>query len=184
MPLLWVYAAFESGLMINYPGHGNYPTGYDPRARPWYRGGKGVRGHHWGAPYRDVSGVTLQMPASHGLFDPRGAFIGMVGIDVNLADMSKSLRLASLPGWKRSFLVDNRAMIIVDTADTAGPEHAPDDTLELKRIPYADVAADIEAQRALGTVRQGDLRVVYTRLDVIPWYVVAVIDERRFRASL
>jgi sigma-B regulation protein RsbU (phosphoserine phosphatase) len=34
--LHWVYASLENGVHIAYPGHGGYPTGYDPRKRPWY----------------------------------------------------------------------------------------------------------------------------------------------------
>ncbi len=33
----WVYASLENGVHISYPGHGGYPTGYDPRKRPWYK---------------------------------------------------------------------------------------------------------------------------------------------------
>ena len=35
--LIWLYACLANGVYISYPGHGGYPTGYDPRKRPWYK---------------------------------------------------------------------------------------------------------------------------------------------------
>jgi sigma-B regulation protein RsbU (phosphoserine phosphatase) len=29
--LIWAYVSLENGVHISYPGHGGYPTGYDPR---------------------------------------------------------------------------------------------------------------------------------------------------------
>ncbi|MGI9535602.1 MAG: hypothetical protein ACR2PB_00925, partial [Desulfocapsaceae bacterium] len=40
--LFWIYASLESGIHISYPGHGGYPTDYDPRLRPWYTQAKDV----------------------------------------------------------------------------------------------------------------------------------------------
>ena len=34
--LIWAYVSLENGVHISYPGHGGYPTGYDPRKRLWY----------------------------------------------------------------------------------------------------------------------------------------------------
>lgn len=38
--LIWAYVSLENGVHISYPGHGGYPTGYDPRKRLWYKGQK------------------------------------------------------------------------------------------------------------------------------------------------
>jgi len=31
-----VYVGLENGLHVSFPGHGNYPAGFDPRQRPWF----------------------------------------------------------------------------------------------------------------------------------------------------
>jgi eukaryotic-like serine/threonine-protein kinase len=184
LPLLSVYAGFESGLLISYPGNDGYPPDFDPRRRPWYRSGKALLGHNWGRPYRDKSGGTLQLPATLALFDQTEALMGLVAIDVDLADLADKLRMPELPGWQRSYLVDDEARVIVDTSAPQGPAAADDDTLQLERFPAPEVVAAIGDRRPLGTVRRGDGRLVFTRLDVIPWYVVVALDEQAFVASL
>lgn len=184
VPLLWIYAAFENGLMINYPGNDDYPQGYDPRKRPWYRIAKNEGGHQWGRPYRDISGGTLQLPSTRALFDDAGVFIGLAAIDVRLNDLAAKLHMPEISGWRRSYLVDDDGRVIVDTGATPNAPSASDDAVELDLLDLPQVVAAIREGRSLGLVTRASDRVVFTQLDVIPWYVVAVIDEAAFTASI
>ncbi len=81
--LHWVYASLESGVHISYPGHGGYPTGYDPRKRPWYKMAKKSKTLTW-LPIVDATTrqliLTLSMPFKY----PDGSLAGIAGMDIKI----------------------------------------------------------------------------------------------------
>jgi sigma-B regulation protein RsbU (phosphoserine phosphatase) len=82
--LIWVYASLDSGLHISYPGHGGYPTGYDPRKRHWYQIAKESKSPAWHPMVDATTGqltLTVSMPFRH----PDGSLAGVVGMDIKLA---------------------------------------------------------------------------------------------------
>ena len=81
---LWHYAALDVGVGMVYPAHGEYPTDYDPRQRPWYQKVRKTG---------DVSWMPLTIDASTGqpvitvatpVRSANGAFIGATAIDLPL----------------------------------------------------------------------------------------------------
>lgn len=93
-PLLrWQYVVLDNGLSAAYPGHGGYPPGFDPRARPWYEAQRREPGLHWYRPHIDASTGALVMNATMPLHDHRGRFAGITGIDVDLMATFEVLRL-------------------------------------------------------------------------------------------
>jgi len=82
--LLWAYASLESGVHISYPGHGGYPTGYDPRKRSWYKNAKKSMTLTWipmvDATTRQLT-LTVSMPFKH----RDGSLAGVAGMDIKLA---------------------------------------------------------------------------------------------------
>ncbi len=82
--LIWVYASLESGVHISYPGHGGYPTGYDPRKRHWYKMAKKSKAPMWhpmvDATTRQLT-LTVSMPFNH----PDGSLAGVAGMDIKIA---------------------------------------------------------------------------------------------------
>ena len=81
---LWAYASLESGVHISYPGHGGYPTGYDPRKRSWYKNAKKSMTLTWipmvDATTRQLT-LTVSMPFKH----RDGSLAGVAGMDIKLA---------------------------------------------------------------------------------------------------
>ena len=59
----WIYVSSESGVHISYPGHGGYPSDYDPRRRPWYNRAKKYGALTWGPPIVDAT--TRQLDNVH-----------------------------------------------------------------------------------------------------------------------
>ncbi len=82
--LIWVYASLESGVHISYPGHGGYPTGYDPRERSWYKSAKNSMTPNWmtmvDATTHQLT-LTISMPFRH----PDGSFAGVAAMDIKIA---------------------------------------------------------------------------------------------------
>ena len=81
--LVWAYASLENGLHISYPGHGGYPTDYDPRKRPWYKMAKKSMTLTWLPMVDATTGqfiLTLSMPIKR----PDGSFAGVAGMDIKI----------------------------------------------------------------------------------------------------
>jgi sigma-B regulation protein RsbU (phosphoserine phosphatase) len=81
--LQWAYASLENGLHISYPGHGGYPSGYDPRKRPWYTMARQSNALTW-LPVVDATThqpiLTISMPLKR----PDGTFAGVAAMDIKI----------------------------------------------------------------------------------------------------
>ena len=82
--LIWVYASLESGVHISYPGHGGYPSGYDPRKRSWYINAKKSMTVTW-IPMVDATTRQLTLTVSMPFKRPDGSLAGIAGMDIKLA---------------------------------------------------------------------------------------------------
>jgi sigma-B regulation protein RsbU (phosphoserine phosphatase) len=104
--LYWQYVSLESGVHAAYPGHGGYPTGYNPQERPWYTLAKKRGALLWTRPYIDATTRQLILTASIPIHRPLGSFAGVAAIDVLLSEVLQVSELSSQ--WSpamRSFLV-------------------------------------------------------------------------------
>jgi len=104
--LYWQYVSLESGVHAAYPGHGGYPSGYDPQNGTWYTLAKQSGTHVWIRPYIDASTSQVIMTASMPISHPDGSFAGVAAIDVLLKEVLQVHELSSQ--WSptmRSFLV-------------------------------------------------------------------------------
>ncbi len=81
--LIWVYASLENGVHISYPGHGGYPTGYDPRKRPWYEMAKQSKTLTW-LPIVDATTGQLILTVSMPFDRPDGSFAGVAAMDIKI----------------------------------------------------------------------------------------------------
>ena len=82
--LIWAYASLESGVHISYPGHGGYPTGYDPRKRAWYKDAKKSMALTW-TPIMDATTRQLTLTVSMPFRHPDGSLAGVAGMDIKIA---------------------------------------------------------------------------------------------------
>jgi len=82
--LIWVYASLESGVHISYPGHGGYPTGYDPRKRSWYENAKKSMALTW-LTIIDATTRQLTLTVSMPFRNPDGSLAGVAAMDIKIA---------------------------------------------------------------------------------------------------
>jgi sigma-B regulation protein RsbU (phosphoserine phosphatase) len=104
--LYWQYVSLESGVHAAYPGHGGYPSTYNPQASPWYILAKEKGELAWSTPHIDVSTRQVIMTASMPVRHSDGSFAGVAAIDVLLSEVLQIHELSSQ--WStamRSFLV-------------------------------------------------------------------------------
>jgi sigma-B regulation protein RsbU (phosphoserine phosphatase) len=104
--LFWQYVSLESGVHAAYPGHGGYPSGYNPQDRPWYTSAKKRETLVWTRPYIDAASRQVIMSASMPVRYADGSFAGVAAIDVLLSEVLQINELSSQ--WSpsmRSFVV-------------------------------------------------------------------------------
>lgn len=104
--LYWQYVSLESGVHAAYPGHGGYPSTYNPQTRPWYILARKRDELAWSTPYIDASTRQVIMTASMPVRHSDGSFAGVAAIDVLLSEVLQVHELSSQ--WStsmRSFLV-------------------------------------------------------------------------------
>ncbi|MGD8433318.1 MAG: SpoIIE family protein phosphatase [Syntrophobacterales bacterium] len=104
--LYWQYVSLESGVSAAYPGHGGYPSTFNPQTRPWYVLAREKGELAWSTPYMDFSTRQVIMTASMPIYHSDGAFAGVAAIDVLLSEVLQINELSSQ--WStamRSFLV-------------------------------------------------------------------------------
>jgi len=102
----WQYTTLANGLHSTYPGHGGFPTGYDPRDRPWYRQAEEVGDVVWNQPIVDAATRQVMLTVSTPIRYPNSDMAGVTAIDVRMLDV---VDLVDLPeNWRegaRVFLV-------------------------------------------------------------------------------
>lgn len=86
---LWHYAGFANGLVMAFPGHGDYPAGYDPRLRPWYTEVIKRAEPGWLPLTIDASTGQPVLTAAAPIVDPQGNAIGVTAIDLPLQQLLK-----------------------------------------------------------------------------------------------
>ena len=96
--MYWQYTSLESGFHSCYPGHGGYPSEYDPRKRAWYQEARNSNELTW-VIMPEVSTRTIAPTVAMPVRRPNGDFAGVTAIDVDLTGMFKSLNLP--PQWSR-----------------------------------------------------------------------------------
>ena len=107
--IYWQFISLGSGVHTSFPGHGGYPSEYDPRQRDWYTSARQHGRLSWIGPYFDASSEQLILTISMPVRWPDGSFAGVTGLDVTVADVVK--RMKPPPIWSddaRSMLVSLR----------------------------------------------------------------------------
>ncbi len=131
--LHWIYVSLESGVHISYPGHGGYPSGYDPRQRPWYT--DATDEIRWTLPLVDASTGRIIVTASKLIRRTDGSPAGVAAMDLLLTEVLRVEALSSQ--WTnaiRSFLV----------APVSEPDAASRDLLILAQKDYQTQAPSWE----------------------------------------
>ncbi len=91
--IYWQYTSLESGIHTCYPGHGGYPSDYDPRKRQWYRQARTEGAPAWILPSPEVSTRTIVLTLAMPVRRPDGSFAGVTAIDVPIVGIFRELTL-------------------------------------------------------------------------------------------
>lgn len=177
----WAYVGLKDSFLISYPATSDKFTDFHLTTRPWYVSAKEEQlgGTRWGKPYPAHESGTLLVPVSRVIVGQEGEFLGVAGADVTLDDFLNYLHVPELKGWKRSLLVDEQGLILMDsdelgTETPIGVHKALPTKLPKLKIPV--VSEGIANESPGGHTVIDDRIVVYSRLKLHGWYYVVFVD--------
>ncbi|MEA3396091.1 MAG: cache domain-containing protein, partial [Chloroflexota bacterium] len=114
-----LYLALKESATFYYPNvdlGAILPPDWDVTQRPWYIAAvedNPQRGTVWTEVYEDATGQGLLVTAAVPVYTDQDEFVGVVGVDVTLGDISDSVKATRLLGGGYSFLVDETGHTIV-----------------------------------------------------------------------
>lgn len=119
--ITWRYREGRAAPWQERTGH----TDFDPRERPWYRAARSRPGLHWSDVYQWSSGV-LGITVSKALRDGDQGFVGAVGVDLRLSDLTRFLDSARVSPNSVAFIARGDGGLIAHSAFALDHDPAPD----------------------------------------------------------
>ena len=179
--LIWIYASLENGVHISYPGHGGYPTGYDPRKRPWYEMAKQSKTITW-LPIVDATTGRLILTVSMPFYRPDGSFAGVAAMDIKITHALMESETTSR--WSQrmsSFIVGaetdpgskKRKIWVISSQEESPPGSKTEGGI------YSQSPEIVELFRRIKNNESGYLDMPYNGVDSL-WAYAAMIANQYF----
>jgi sigma-B regulation protein RsbU (phosphoserine phosphatase) len=180
--LYWQYVSLESGVHAAYPGHGGYPTGYNPQDRPWYTLAKKRGTLVWTRTYIDATTRQVIMSAAMPVHHTDGSFAGVAAIDVLLSEILQINELSSQ--WSpsmRSFVVwsgvredtGEHGLWVVVRKDYVENAAAWSGVMGLERLASSDPSKMNHLEEEIRALKSGYLEMDYYGVDSVWAYAHA-----------
>lgn len=164
-----VYLGTPSGISYRFSKSNAYDESYDPRLREWYLQAVLAKGAPvWTQTYVDAYGIVCATNAV-AYYADTGALLGVVAVDVTLAQLQHDITQTKLGEKGYAFLVDNTGSMIVHPQMTlSGTEKAS----------FSDTFALFSEEN--GLLRQPldgvECYLAYHKLPATGWYMVIVAE--------
>ena len=188
-----IYLGTEEDVLRYYPNINIgtlVPPDFQVTQRPWYvsaipenNPGRAVV---WSPVYVDATGQGLMVTAAAPVYTGRGEFVGVVGIDATLKDISANVEEARLLGSGYSFLVDETGRAIAlpeqgysDILDRpAEPDEVGADLSEVTTEFAPVLARMMSGSTGFDTLEVGgrELLIAYAPLESIGWSLANVVE--------
>jgi len=101
------YLGTKNGDMFIRPAQ-DLPSDYDPRIRPWYERAEGSSEPIWTDPYSDASTGDMLVTAAIPVYDNNDSFVGVIGLDIDITQLSQSLSSKEIGADGYAFLLDSQ----------------------------------------------------------------------------
>jgi GAF domain-containing protein/HAMP domain-containing protein len=169
------------------------PPDFQVTQRPWYTSStlesNPERKAVWSPVYEDATGKGLMVTAAAPVYTSQGEFVGVIGIDVTLNDISANVEATRLLGSGYSFLIDDTKHAIAlpeqGYRDVLGRGPKPGELgTDLSEVTaeFAPVLAKMVAGLAdFETLEVGgkELFVAYASLESTGWSLASVVETER-----
>lgn len=182
VPIMFASATTREGVLQYYPGKGYDTPNYDPRIRPFYKLAKNKRGIQCGNPFVDkLTGAMFS--CSLAMYDSQQKMLGVSSLDFQFNALAKIfLDIPVDPAFVESFLLDDKAQIIVRSSDKnrqIKTQKKLNYGLKLKLFEDTKMIRKIQNKRFGGYVEAGAHTYAYYRLQSLGWYYVVKVDTEK-----
>jgi hypothetical protein len=183
--ILWSDLAFESGVLLVYPGNTFFPAGYEARERIWYTSARAAVGHVWGSPYPDATSGALIIACARAFSSGAEGLGGVAALHVRLEDVLGALHVKDVEGYRGSSLLDTSGDVVLSDQTRevrlgAGLHH--NRALDKHPFEVAEVRAAIARGAREGRVHSGAELTVFRRLDSADWLLAVSVDGEPYGA--
>ena len=125
---------------------------FDPRNRPWYKSADAQRQIVWTDPYifytSQKPGITIAGPT----YDDRGALQGVIGVDIEIDQLSRFIGNMNIGKHGRAFMINNNGDVVafpdLEKIKTTG--NGPSDGYRLAKIEELDDVLSRKAFSSMG----------------------------------
>jgi serine/threonine protein kinase len=179
VPLFRIGVAFENGLLVQLPARSGLSADYDVRTRPWYKELVGTHGTRWGRPFRDSTGLTTRISCLRPMWR-RDQFLGVSIGDLRYEELLRAISMADVAGYRKSYLLNEDGLVIVDKDMLTSNELLDDSLLPLHPPAQPALRQAVRDNQASGTFVRDGVLVVFTKMIAPPWYFVAEFDDDRY----
>ena len=171
----------------------NTTDSYDPRLRPWYQGAEAKKGISWTDLYIFYTGKKPGITVSHPVLDSQGKVAGVIGCDIELAQLSHFLQSLKIGKNGLAFIMNEKqelvaypdpAQLIVDPGETGLLRPFRVDAMDNPAIvaAFQEYLKTGQAEFAFKT-RGARYRASFTEFPASfgkPWKVGVVVPENDF----
>ncbi len=176
--------------------------GYDPRRRPWFKAAVAARQPIWSEVYTDATSTeALMVTPSQPVYDANGQLLGVLGLDLTLAELSQFLQGLKIGQSGKTFIIEPSGFLVASSA-TDLPFNSANERLQ------ATIFSDplIQASAQYLSEHLGDLNQIKSLtqlefetadgqrqfLQIIPfenqvsldWFIVVVVPESDFMGQI
>ncbi len=173
------YLGTKNGDMFIRPAQ-DLPSDYDPRIRPWYERAKDSSTPIWTDPYSDASTEDMLVTAAIPVYDNNDSFVGVIGLDIDITQLSNSLSTKEIGADGYAFLLDSNNNTLTH----------PDESLIGSPPPVEAIATAVESMDASGVFYDynGSEKYVYFKtLQTTGWKLMGVqssVEIENAKASM
>ncbi len=169
------------------------PEGFDARQRPWYQAAVKAQQATWSDLYLSFAQPQMVLSAVLPVYSDSGTLLGVSGVDLSPADISRFLKQLSVEGAEHIFIIDRSGQAIADSIHWSSTESSdsPDtitsqllDTITQRLIKDHGTLAAIQAQSQLNSQVRGEQFfseiLPYQTEHGIDWLIIVSVPESAF----
>lgn len=91
---------------------------FNPRLEPWYVNSQKTLKPNWGDIYSwETNPEIISVPAGYPILDKQGKFIGAMGVDINLAQVSQFLHQLKVGKSGKAFILERDGLMVANSVD-------------------------------------------------------------------
>jgi len=170
IPVSWAFVALDDGSLMSFPGHGGWPSDFDPREADWYTAAAEEQAPVWGRVHRHPVTKAPVLTVSQAVLDVTDATTGVAGVHLSmprLVDLLVPPQFLDRTGIRATILDAEGKVVVASDFDPT------DTTLKGLGSPFSvDAVRDAATQQKTGIERRDGELYVYNRMTSNGWTYV------------